>query len=171
MTTQKTASTLRKYHRLLGFFLAGIMAIYACSGVLMIFRNTDFLMYEQTSERQLSPGLNGSELGPQLRIKGFRVIEEDPGQVIFRQGSYSKETGLAVLTLKDYPLPLQKLVKLHKATTDSPLYYMNIFFGGALLFFAISAFFMFLPRMPAFRTGLKFAGAGFLLALAMVLLV
>jgi len=168
---QKTASTVRKYHRLLGFFLAGIMAIYACSGVLMIFRTSDFLKYEQTGERQLPPGLKGSDLGAQLRLRGFTVTSEDPDQVIFQQGSYSKETGLAVLTLKDYAPPLQKLVNLHKATTNSPLYFMNMFFGGALLFFAVSAFFMFLPRMPVYKTGLKFAGAGFLVALAMVLLV
>lgn len=170
MIKQKTASTIRKYHRLLGFFLAGIMAIYACSGVLLIFRTTDFLQYEQTSERQLPPGLQGSELGAELRLKGFKITREAPDQVIFEQGNYSKETGLVVLTMKDYAPPLQKLVKLHKATTNSPLYFMNMFFGGSLLFFAVSAFFMFLPRMPAYKTGLKFAGAGFLVALAMVLM-
>jgi uncharacterized iron-regulated membrane protein len=33
----------RVIHRYLGFFLAGIMALYALSGIVMIFRDTDFL--------------------------------------------------------------------------------------------------------------------------------
>lgn len=33
---------MRVYHRYLGFFLAGIMAVYAISGVVLIFRDTDF---------------------------------------------------------------------------------------------------------------------------------
>lgn len=34
---------MRIYHRYLGYFLAGIMAVYAISGLTMIFRDTDFL--------------------------------------------------------------------------------------------------------------------------------
>ena len=33
--------TFRILHRYLGFFLAGIMMIYAVSGITLIFRNTD----------------------------------------------------------------------------------------------------------------------------------
>lgn len=40
MTTRKT---MRVIHRYLGFFLAGIMAVCATSGIIMIFRTTDFL--------------------------------------------------------------------------------------------------------------------------------
>ncbi|TGD75983.1 hypothetical protein E4634_00040 [Mangrovimicrobium sediminis] len=170
MTTLKTANTFRKYHRLLGFFLAGIMAIYACSGVLLIFRTTDFLKYERIEERQLAPGLGGQALGEELRIRNFAVDAEDAEQLLFRQGRYEKRSGLATVTLKEYPLPLQKLVNLHKANTNSPLFFMNIFFGLGLLFFAVSAFFMFVSRLPVFRTGLKFAAAGFVLALGVVLL-
>ena len=34
--------TMRILHRYLGFFLAGIMAVYALSCTVMIFRDTDF---------------------------------------------------------------------------------------------------------------------------------
>ena len=30
------------YHRYLGFFLAGIMAVYATSGIIMILQGSDF---------------------------------------------------------------------------------------------------------------------------------
>ncbi|MFV8819657.1 PepSY domain-containing protein [Haliea sp. E17] len=170
MTSLKTANTFRKYHRLLGFFLAGIMMIYACSGVLMIFRTTDFLKYEQLEEKQLDPALTAEELGQALRIKDFAVQEDTAEALLFKQGSYDKRSGLASVTKKQYPWVLQKMVGLHKATVNSPLFFMNIFFGAGLLFFAVSGFFMFIPKAPAFRSGLKFAAAGFTVALAVLLL-
>jgi len=36
---------MRTYHRYLGFFLSGIMAVYAISGIILIFRDTEFLKY------------------------------------------------------------------------------------------------------------------------------
>ena len=55
------------------------------------------------------------------------------------------------------PILLQKMEKLHKATTESPLYYLNLFFGASLLFFVLSSFWMFTPKMPAFKKGMYFA--------------
>ncbi len=169
MTSLKTANTFRKYHRLLGFFLAGVMTIYACSGVLLIFRSTDFLKYERVEERQLPAALTAQELGDKLKIKDLKVSSESADALFFKQGQYDKQTGMATLTAKKYPLVLQKLVNLHKASTNSPLFFMNVFFGCGLLFFAISPFFMFMPKLPAFRTGLKFAAAGAAVALTIVL--
>lgn len=168
MASMKFHNSLRRYHRWLGFFLAGIMAVYALSGILLIFRTTDFLQYEQTVERQLRPGLAGAELGESLRMKGFKLLEETDNQVRFEKGIYDKSTGVAVVTDKDYPLPLAKLVNLHKATTNSPLFWLNITFGVGLLFFVVSAFLMFLPKTSVYKNGLLIAGAGFVFALLMV---
>lgn len=169
MTSAKTANTFRKYHRLLGFFLAGIMMIYAVSGILMIYRTTDFLQYEQTKEQELEPNLSAVEVGKKLRLKGFEVIEESGDQVRFSQGSYNKTSGLALVIKKDYHPILQKLVKMHKATVNSPLYFFNIFFGASLFFFSLSAFFMYAGNLSIYRTGLKFAAAGVIFALIVVL--
>ena len=169
MASPKFHNTFRQYHRWIGFFLAGIMAVYALSGVLLIFRTTDFLKFEQTSHRQLEAGLNGKELGEQLRMRGFKVEQETDGKIVFPQGEYNKQTGEARVTNKDYPFPLNKMVKLHKATTNSPLFFMNIAFGVALLFFVVSAFLMFIPRALPFKNGLKIAGVGFVFAVLMVL--
>ena len=49
--------SMRIYHRYLGFFLAGIMAVYAISGIILIFRDTDFLKQEKLVQKQLEPGL------------------------------------------------------------------------------------------------------------------
>jgi uncharacterized iron-regulated membrane protein len=51
MSKSTLNTNMRIYHRYLGFFLAGIMAVYAISGVVMIFRDTDFLKSERTVEK------------------------------------------------------------------------------------------------------------------------
>ena len=48
---------MRLYHRYLGFFLAGIMAVYAISGITLIFRDTNFLKSDKLVERQLKPDI------------------------------------------------------------------------------------------------------------------
>ena len=50
---------MRVLHRYLGFFLAGIMAVYAISGVILIYRDTDFLKSEQVFEEQHSQASTG----------------------------------------------------------------------------------------------------------------
>jgi uncharacterized iron-regulated membrane protein len=37
------STKMRIFHRYLGFFLAGIMATYSISGIILIFRETEFL--------------------------------------------------------------------------------------------------------------------------------
>lgn len=161
--------TFRKYHRWLGFLLAGIMALYSLSGVLLIFRTTEFLQYDQIEQRQLAPNLSGEELGSELRLRGFKIKLETPTLIRFEEGEYNKENGLATVTKKDYPAPIAKIVGMHKATTNSPLFFLNIAFGAGLLFFSVSAFLMFIPAVPQFKNGLKIAAGGFVLALLMVL--
>src|SRR5688572_32170720 len=49
---------------------------------------------------------------------------------------------------------LDKMTHLHKASTDDPLYWLNVFFGVSLLFFVLSAFWMYLPKTKVFKAGL-----------------
>lgn len=169
MASPKFHNGFRQYHRWIGFFLAGIMAVYALSGILLVFRSTDFLKFEQHYEKQLSANLNGKALGESLKLKGFKLLSEGSDTIEFRQGQYDKASGIATYSKMDYPFPLNKMVKLHKATTNSPLYILNISFGVALLFYVVSAFLMFMPKALVYKNGLKIAGVGFLFAVLMVL--
>jgi bacteriorhodopsin len=72
--------------------------------------------------------------------------------------------------VKYYPLVVSKVVKMHKATTGSPLFFLNIAFGIALLFFVVSSFLMFLPKLPQYKQGLKIAAAGFVFVALFVML-
>ena len=53
-----TRSFMRITHRYLGFFMAGIMAVYSLSGILMIYRDTDFLKKEKTYEKVFDKNLS-----------------------------------------------------------------------------------------------------------------
>lgn len=134
----------------------------------MIFRNTDFLKKDQVKEKTLEVGTKAQELGSKLRIKNFEIQKEDGDLVYFAGGNYNKATGLATYTQKELPFVLKKMTDMHKATSDRPLFFLNIFFGVSLLFFVISAFWMFLPKTSIFKKGLYFAVAGLVLALLFI---
>lgn len=163
-----TQKNMRIYHRYLGFFLAGIMAVYALSGTVLIFRNTDFLKKDVAHEKHFEPGTAIQEVGKALRIKNFEPTKTEGELVFFKNGSYNTQTGMANYTTKELPYILDKMTSMHKATTDKPLFFLNIFFGASLLFFVISSFWMFLPKTSIFKKGMYFTLAGLILVLLMI---
>ena len=171
MTKNKKSNNLmRIIHRYLGFFLAGIMAVYAISGVLLIFRDTDFLKQKKNIVKTIAPNLNGEDLGKELHIKKFKAEREEGDVVFFKDGTYNKKTGAADYTTTTLPYIVEKMNHLHKAKTGEPLFFLNIFFGLSLLFFVISSFWMFLPKTTIFKKGLYFTAAGIVLTLLMLFL-
>ncbi|MFC2110112.1 hypothetical protein ACFLRU_05875 [Bacteroidota bacterium] len=169
MANKKTPLSfkIRVIHRFLGYFLSGIMAIYAISGIILIFRSTDFLKSEVVIEKQLEPNLNGAKVGSKLKMK-LRVEKKQGDIIHFKNGTYNQKTGIAIVKKMKLPIVLEKMERLHKASTKSPLYYLNIFFGLSLLFFVISAFWMYTPKMPVFKKGMYFAIAGALLTIILL---
>lgn len=158
---------VRVIHRYLGFFLAGIMFVYALSGILMVFRNTDFLKTEVTTERKLAPNLSAKELTPIFK-KGAKILKKEGNVLYLKNGNYNQTTGVASIKKMKLPFVLDKMEKLHKANTNSPLYFLNIFFGTALLFFVFSAFWMYTPKMPVFKKGMYFAVGGIVLTIILL---
>lgn len=166
--SRKSESLFREIHRYLGFFLAGIMAVYAISGIVLTFRNTDWLRKEVAMEKQLDPGLEGEELGKALGFRRFEVTGQEGDVLIFGNGTYNTVSGQANYTVKRQPYIVEKMNKLHKMHSGHPLFWLGIFFAVSLLFFSVSAFFMFRPSAPIFKKGLYFAVAGFLLTLVLL---
>ncbi len=159
---------MRIYHRYLGFFLAGIMAIYSISGVIMIFRETSFLKKDVHKVMTLAANLKNEEIGPAIKIKNLKTTEESGDIVKFKEGTYNRTTGVADFTVKELPYFINKMTKMHKATHKDPLYYLNIFFGVSLLFFVLSSFYMFMPGTTIFKKGMYFTLAGMVLVLVML---
>ena len=161
-------TNMRVYHRYLGFFLAGIMAVYSISGIILIFRETDFLKSEKTKVQTIAPNLNAVDLGKAIKIKELKVLSDTNNVVSFKQGTYNKLTGVAEYKVKQLPYIVSKMPNFHKASPKQPLFYLNIFFGLSLFFFVLSSFWMFMPQTSIFRKGLIFTVAGVLLTLVLL---
>jgi len=170
MNNRKVSNKFRVYHRYLGFFLAGIMAMYAISGIVLIFRSTDAFKVEKTIEKKVSSNLNEEQIGKTLRIKDFKIKKSEGNKVYFEQGVLNKDSGIATYKVKKLPLILESFTKLHKSNTNQPLFFLNILFGLSLLFFVISAFWMFMPSTKIFRKGIFFTIGGIILTLILLLI-
>ena len=161
---------MRIWHRYLGFYLVGIMTVYAVSGTVLIFRRTDTFKQEKTFEKTLSPNLTEEKLAKELCLKNLKIKEQQGDLLVFEEGVYNSVTGATKYTKMGYPWVFVKLINLHKATTNSPVDWLNIFFGASLLFFVISSFWMFLPSTDVFKKGLYFSLAGVIMTLVILFL-
>jgi hypothetical protein len=168
MAVSKFSQNMRVVHRYLGFFLAGIMAMYALSGIVLIFRDTDFLKKEIEINKTLTSNLSSENLGKELKIKNFKVDKTEGDLMIFKNGTYNVSSGEAVIIKKELPLVLDKMTHIHKAKSSQPLYILNIFFGLSLLFFVISSFWMFMPSSSVFKKGMYFTIGGIVLTLVLL---
>ena len=71
---KNTRTTMRLLHRYIGYFMAGIMAVYAISGVLLIYRDTSFLKKEKKIETKIEANIPLDKLGKELKIKGIDLL-------------------------------------------------------------------------------------------------
>lgn len=159
---------MRILHRYLGYFTAGIMAVYAISGVLLIYRDTNFLKSEKRYEVVLKPNLEEKELAKELKMRNLEIKETAGDLLKFKDGTYNAATGEAKYTKMELPYVLAKFNELHKSTSTHRYASLNTLFGLVLFFFVISSFWMFNFKSKAFRRGMLYAGIGFILALIMV---
>lgn len=163
-----TKSFMRITHRYLGYFTAGIMAVYALSGVLLIYRDTNFLKKENKFEVVLKPELTDKELAKEIKVRNLEFKPGEGDLKTFEQGTYNSKTGEAKYIKMKLPFVLEKFNDLHKSTSKHRYATLNTFFGFSLFFFVISSFWMFNYKSKAFRRGMIYAGIGFALAIIMV---
>jgi len=151
---------MRVLHRDIGFFVAGIMIVYALSGIVLIYRDTDLLKSETKVEKTLAPNLEPAKIGEALRIRDLKVTKTEGETISFQSGTYNTKTGVAVYTVKDIVFPFNKFINLHKAISKNPTHWFNLIVGIMFLYLAISSFWMFKPDNKNFIRGLYIAGAG-----------
>ena len=101
--------SMRELHRYLVFFLVGIMSVYAISGVVLIFRDTDFLKKEKDISKEISLNANPQELGTLLGIKGYKLIKTEGDISYFENGQYDASNGIARYKVKELPFILDKM--------------------------------------------------------------
>ena len=162
---------MRALHRDVGFLTLGLTLVYALSGVLLIYRNTDFLKKEQTLEIHLKQNLPEEDLAKQLAVRNFRVEKKEGDVIYFKEGYYNITTGEAKISRKDYPPLIKKFVSLHKVTGDNRFSFLNTIYGIFLLFLAVSSFFMFKFGTAKSKRGLALTGLGVMLTILFLVLI
>lgn len=160
---------MRVLHRDIGFFIVGLIVIYSISGIVLTFRDTNFLKTERLVEQQLEPNLESSELGETLRMRGFRVESENAEMIDFGTGTYNKETGLASYSVYELPAILEKFNDLHKTMSSSAASPFTTILGFLLLFMAVSSLWMFKTASPHFKRGMVLTVAGILASVALLI--
>ena len=160
---------MRVLHRDIGFFMAGIVMIYAVSGIVLIFRDTEFLKSETQVEKKLTPNMEPAKVGEALRLRDSKVIKTEGETISFQSGTYNMTTGVAVYTVKEIIFPLNKFINFHKALSKDPTHWFKLIFGILFLYLAISSFWMFKPENKNFRRGLYFAGSGVVIVIILLL--
>lgn len=163
-----TRSFMRVTHRYLGFFMVGIMAMYSLSGILLIYRDTDFLKKEVKIEKEIAAHLPEKKLAKEVKIKNFEITKTVGEVLYFKQGSYNQSSGKLIYTTKELPSILKKITSLHKAQSKNRWSALNVIFGISLFFFVISSFWMFNVKSKVFKKGLVYSAFGLILAVVLI---
>ncbi len=161
---------MRALHRDIGFLTLGLVMIYALSGIILVYRDTGFLKHEVKIEKKLSSNMKESELSRALHMKNFKVTKTEGNTLYFKSGTYNTATGVVVYKAKEVFFPLNQFIKLHKASTKSPIHFVTVIFGLLMLFMGVSSFWMFKNNTRLFLRGIYLTGSGTLLAILLLFL-
>jgi len=171
---QKEKKSLNHYmriiHRDIGFFIVGLVIIYSLSGIVLIYRDTDFLKHELKIEKKLSPGIAAADLGNALKLRDLKILKTEGELILFTNGSYNMSSGLAEYTTKELVFPLNKLTGLHKSASKNPVHWFNLLFGILMLLMAISSLWMFKRSSKLFKRALVVSGGGIIVTLLLLFL-
>lgn len=161
---------MRFLHNKIGFFIVGLVIIYGLSGLLQTYRDTDLLKHDVLNETKLSPHLSAEQLGQKLRMRDFKVTKAEGDLLYFKNGSYNLETGEASYTSREWYAWIMPFTELHKTSSNGATHYFTTLFGIALLFMAVSAFWMFKPGTKLFSSGVYLTIGGIIAAVILLMM-
>ncbi len=172
MDKEKRTSThrwMRILHRDIGFFVVGLTAIYCISGVMLTLRTTDFLKSETFIEKTIDVGLNAGQLNRALHLREMKVVSENEHEIVFINGKYNKDTGAAAYTSKEIPSILRAFNGLHTVSANDSRCWFTVVYAVALMFLAVSSFWMYRPENKNFKRGIILSAVGVLAAMGLIL--
>ncbi|MFQ1022478.1 PepSY domain-containing protein [Avibacterium paragallinarum] len=167
--SKATAKWMRILHRYFGFLLLVIMAIYAFTGIVLIYRDTTIFKHSVYIEKTIAPQLNTEQLKQKLRIKNLTIIDEKNDVMYFEQGEYHLKTGEAKYYSMEYPTWLAELNRLHLANSQYKYSWLSTLFGVALFFFCVSSLWLIPGSRKMLKRSLYFILAGAIMAVIVIL--
>lgn len=167
--SKNTAKWMRILHRYFGFLLLVIMAIYAFTGVVLIYRDTTIFKRSTYIEKIVPTQLNAEQLGQKLRIRNLSIKEEKNGVLYFEQGEYVPNTGEVRYHSMEYPTWIAELNRLHLGSSQYRYSWLTTLFGIALFFFCFSSFWLIPGSKKILKRSLYFILAGTIMAGILIL--
>lgn len=169
MTKSKGSKNyMRLLHRYIGFFMAGIMTVYALSGILLIYRDTDFLKKEKKYNDKINPNLNAGAMGKAIKMRDIEFTKVSNDTAYFKNGWYHTISGTVNYTKKELPYVVSKFVNLHKSKSADTLSPLNALFGVSLFFFVISSFWMYPLKSKILKKGLLYTTIGLVFSIILL---
>lgn len=136
---------------------------------MLTLRTTDFLKSETYIEKTIDAGLCAGQLNRALHLKKMKVVSENEQEIIFINGKYNKMTGAASYTSMEIPSILRAFNGLHTVSANDSRYWLTIIYAMALLFLAVSSFWMYRPENKNFKRGVMLSAVGILAAIGLIL--
>ncbi len=167
---------MRSLHRDIGFLVIGLTIVYALSGIVLIYRDTDFLKTMTHVETTMPKLMSPNDISQKLRLRHMEVTKIEGDVIHFKdgdalpRGAYNAATGATVYDRMQLPKFLQTFISLHKISSSKGAHSIGVVYGVMLLFLALSALAMFKPASRQFRRGLILSGVGVFLTILVLLL-
>ncbi|GAB6039053.1 hypothetical protein JCM15519_36120 [Fundidesulfovibrio butyratiphilus] len=175
MTSKTISRQIRCLHRDIGFLLIGITLLYAVSGIILVYRETDFMKTSKSVSTTLAQDMTPEELAQALHMRRFKATKSDGDTILFqdgqniKDGAYDKRTGNVTYTVMQFNAAIAPLIRLHMLSSSKTAHIYSVAYGTLLTFLAVSSLFMFNTRQTAFRRGLKLSGIGLVLSVFILL--
>jgi hypothetical protein len=168
-SSSKMRKTMRDLHNNIGFFIVGLVVIYALSGIVQTYRDTSFLKHEVKNEKTIEPNLDADKLGKAIKQKELKVEKTENGIMYFKDGNYNPQTGEVKYVTMEWYSWVKQVTELHKQNSKGIIHYFTITFAVALFFMCVSAFWMFKPGTKAFSSGVILTVLGVIASIVLIL--
>jgi len=168
-SSSKMRKTMRDLHNNIGFFIVGLVVIYALSGIVQTYRDTSFLKHEVKNEKTIEPNLDADKLGKAIKQKELKVDKTENGIMYFKDGNYNPQTGEVKYVTMEWYSWVKQVTELHKQNSKGIIHYFTITFAVALFFMCVSAFWMFKPGTKAFSSGVILTVLGVIASIVLIL--
>jgi hypothetical protein len=168
-SSSKMRKTMRDLHNNIGFFIVGLVVIYALSGIVQTYRDTSFLKHEVKNEKTIEPNLDADKLGKAIKQKELTVAKTENGIMYFKDGNYNPQTGEVKYVTMEWYSWVKQVTELHKQNSKGIIHYFTITFAVALFFMCVSAFWMFKPGTKAFSSGVILTVLGVIASIVLIL--
>jgi hypothetical protein len=168
-SSSKVRKIMRDLHNKIGYFIVGLVIIYALSGIVQTYRDTNFMKHDINNEKVIETHLDAEKLGKAIKQKDLKIEKTEGAILFFKDGSYNTETGAVKYVTKEWYGWIKPFTELHKQNSNGVVHYFTVIFAVALFFMCVSAFWMFKPGTKAFSSAMILTVLGIIASIILVI--